>query len=128
MDDIICIGGDEFKEKVVQGILNRFQVGKYKCGTFKYVGIEVDHNCNSIRLSQRQYIDEMLEIDIDSNRTKTDFLNKLETKQLRALTGQILWVSSQTRLDGCYDALELSMERNKGTVETLKRQIKLSEN
>ena len=33
----------------------------------------------------------------------------------------MLWVSSQTRLDACYDALELSMERNKGTIDTLMR-------
>jgi hypothetical protein len=108
VDDIISAGSNDFKSKVVKGILSRFQVGKYKSGSFKYVGIEVDHNCDGIRISQRQYIDELCEIDIDNDRTKHDPLNKQETKKLRALTGQILWVSSQTRLDACYDALELS--------------------
>ena len=121
VDDIISAGSNEFKSKVVKGIMNRFQVGKYKSGSFKYVGIEVDHDCNGIRISQRQYIDEMKEINIEtSDRTIHDDLNKSETRLLRALTGQILWVSSQTRLDACFDALELSMERNKGTLETLR--------
>ena len=68
----------------------------------------------------------MEEINIEtSDRTIHDDLNKSETRLLRALTGQILWVSSQTRLDACFDALELSMERNKGTLETLKRANKV---
>ena len=125
VDDIICAGDDEFKAKVVQGILSRFKVGKHQLGSFKYVGIEIDHDCNGIRLSQRQYINELCEIDIDNDRIKHDSLNKQETKELRALTGQILWVSSQTRLDACYDALELSMERNRGTIDTLKRANKV---
>ena len=126
VDDIICAGGHNFKSKVVRGIVDKFQVGKHQRGSFKYVGIEVDHEIGSIRISQRQYVDEMIEIDFDNaSRNKNELLSPHETKQLRALTGQILWVSSQTRLDACFDALELSMERNKGTIETLKRANKV---
>ena len=126
VDDIMCAGGKEFESKVVQGIINKFKVGKHQRRSFKYVGIEVDHQAEGIRISQRQYIDEMCEIDFDNiNRDKNDLLSRHETKQLRALTGQILWASSQTRLDACFDALELSMERNKGTLETLKRANKV---
>ena len=126
VDDIMCAGGKEFESKVVQGIVTKFKVGKHQRSSFKYVGIEVDHQAEGIRISQRQYIDEICEIDFDNiNRDKNDILSKHETRQLRALTGQILWASSQTRLDACFDALELSMERNRGTLETLKRANKV---
>ena len=72
VDDIICAGGDNFKSKVVRGIVDKFQVGKHQRGSFKYVGIEVDHEIGSIRISQRQYVDEMIEIDFDNaSRKKT---------------------------------------------------------
>ena len=80
VDDIICAGGHNFKSKVVRGIVDKFQVGKHQRGSFKYVCVEVDHEIESIRISQRQYVDEMIEIDFDNaSRNKNELY--LHTRQ-----------------------------------------------
>ena len=89
------------------------------------MGIDVQQTeSGQIRIAQKEYVDEINEIELRSktDRLPSDPLRPREVKDLRKLTGQILWASSQTRLGGCFDALELSVSRNQPKVETLKRE------
>jgi len=54
-----------------------------------------------------------------------DSLTSEELQKLRSLSGQILWVFSQTRLAACYDSLELRVEKNKATIETVRKANKV---
>ena len=77
-------------------------------------------------MSQNTYIDEMTEIDIQINETNgSGCLTSEKLRKLRGISGQILWASSQTQLDACYDSLELSIEKNKATVETVRQANKV---
>ena len=68
----------------------------------------------------------MAEIDIQINeRNGSDSLTSEELRKLRGLSGQILWASGKTRLHAWYDSLELSVEKNKATVETVRRANKV---
>ena len=49
-----------------------------------------------------------------------------ELRQLRGFAGKILWLSSQTRPDLSFNSLELSVERNRATIQTLKRANKVA--
>ena len=57
--------------------------------------------------------------------SNTDELVQGETRFLWGITGQISWISSQTRPDVSFDSLELSVERNKASLGTLKRANKV---
>ena len=54
-------------------------------------------------------------------RSNTDKLDQDETRLLLGIAGQINRISSQTRPDVSFDSLELSVERNKASIGTLKR-------
>ena len=58
-------------------------------------------------------------------KSKTDKLDQDETRIMRGIAGQINWISSQTKPDVSFDSLELSVERNKAFIDTLKRANKV---
>ena len=64
----------------------------------------------------------MAESDIQVNgRNGNDSLTTEDLWTLPSLSGQILWASSQTRLDTCYDSLMVHVEKNKAPIETVQR-------
>ena len=127
VDDILIAGDDKFHSEVVERLLTKFKIGKRNKGDFRYVGIDVHQSdIGDIFVSQNDYVDEIPELDVNvEGRLPNDGLTAKETKDFRAVSGQILWAATQTRIDISYDALELSMERNKPTIENMKRANKI---
>ena len=79
-----------------------------------------------IEISQDQYANEIPEVFVETkDRSNDDKLKPHELRNLRGIIGQIQWVASQTRPDLSFDSLELSVERNKATLSTLKRAKKV---
>ena len=128
VDDLLTGGCSKFQEQIVNKLLEKYEIRKREKGNFEYVGIDIQQdNTGQVRISQKEYVSEINEMTLRSKtgRSPTDLLQPREMKDLRRLTGQVLWASSQTRLDACFDALELSVSRNQPKVETMKRANKV---
>ena len=88
-----------------------FRIGKIEESVFKYIGLNIVNHKNHIAVSQDEFVKQIQPIPIATTRQsqKTAKLTKEELMELRSVVGQANWVASQTRLDICYDVLELSM-------------------
>ena len=110
VDDFAFCGNQQFHEKVIGGLKNIFKVNTHDYGSFKYVGLEVCQNSEGIQVNQDAYIDTIMPIDISPSRRKEklNVLSQEERKDLRRLSGQMLWVSSQTRPDCSFETCMMS--------------------
>ncbi len=121
VDDFIWSGTPEFERNVIDNIRSAFKTGKQAQGVFKYIGLKVTHDDESIKMDQHSYIETMQDIPLTCSRSsqKLEPLNKEEASQLRSAVGQLNWVANQTRPDICYDTLELSMSLKNPEVDDL---------
>ena len=126
VDDFLVSGTERFYNNVLRIICEKFKVGSQNEGKFKYVGLNITKATNGIEVSQDQYVEEIQEVVIEKDeRASNEKLSSTELRYLRGIIGQVQWVGSQTRPDLSYDALDLSVERNKATLATLKRAQKV---
>ena len=124
VDDFLFAGTDLFHQKVTEQVATKFDIGMRKTNAFKYVGLNVCKVNGEIVLQQDEYVNELQELDVELSRDDTA-LTKEEMRLLREITGQLLWISSQTRPDISFDTLEMSVSRNHASMKTLKRCIKV---
>ena len=138
VDDFAFCGDQRFHHEVIGGLKEKFQVNTHDYGSFKYVGLDVSQNAEGIQINQDAYIDTILPIDISPSRRKEkqDDLSHKERKDLRRLSGQMLWVSSQTRPDISFETCMMSntgkhpkvamlLEANKALSKLKKDRVKL---
>jgi len=126
VDDFLVTGTERFYQCVMEVLGEKFQVGSRQEGKFKYVGLNIVTTTDGIEISQNQYAEEISEVEIEAyERPNDERLMPRELRDLRGIIGQIQWVSSQTRPDLSFDALDLSVGRNKATLSTLKRARKV---
>ena len=78
---------------------------------FKYVGLNIEQRQGCIYLDQQMYTDKIKEVNIGGERrmSKESPLTIEEVQQLRRLSGQLNWTSSQTRPDMPFGACEVSV-------------------
>ena len=126
VDDFFITGSTEFFDNVGGHIITKYIVGKRENRHFDYVGLSIERNATSMIVDQLTYAEEIeyngFEI---KGRKNEDRVSPSELQNLRSIVGQIHWISSQTRPDLSFDALELSIERNNASVATLKRANKV---
>ena len=126
VDDFFLTGSSLFNEHVVKEFIKKFRIGKRKSGDFRYLGLKIKKDETGISVSQDLYAEEIEEVSFDvKGRSNTDKLDQDETQLLRGIAGQINWISSQTRPDVGFDSVELSVERKKAFIGTLKRANKM---
>ena len=124
VDDFLFGGTDAFNKCVIEPISRKYKVGKRLAENFRYVGLNMNqHKDGTISIDQNDYASELEEIHLQKGRKleKKSPLNEDEAKSLISLAGQINWLSTQTRPDLSYDALELNMCKKQPTVENIVR-------
>ena len=139
VDDFAFCGDQWFQDVVIQGLRNRFRINTHDYGSFKYVGLDVVQGPSGIQVNQDAYIDKIMPIEISHSRRieKDDTLTEVERSILRRFSGQMLWVSSQTRPDLSFDTCMMSntgkeprvtkiLEANKALRKLKKDRVKLS--
>ena len=87
----------------------------------------MQQNSHSVVIHQNNYIQNIKPINKDSS-SLTRSLTHQETRQLKALVGQIQWVAKQTRPDAAYTACELSTRVKSATVADVRRANKQLKN
>ena len=106
MDDFTYAGTTEWETRVIGTLKRRFKISACYSSTFNYLGLGVEQTSDEIVISQDKYICEIQPIDISIARKKErhEHLTKEERKQLKGLSGQMLWVTNNTRPDMSFES------------------------
>ena len=110
VDDILHCGTTRFKNTVIKSIYSTFKISRSYTGVFTYLGWKVVQNKEDTYVDQRDYALGIGPVDIATNRCKEieSNLTEEEITDYQKLLGKLLWLSSQTRPDLCFDTLEHS--------------------
>ena len=110
VDDFMFAGSDWFLSEVIGNVKKIFQVSSHQLSSFKFLGVNVNQTSQGITVDQNQYIPSIDPIKIVPNRSSMNNveLSHDEKSELKRLSGQMLWVSSQTRPDLSYETCVMS--------------------
>ena len=87
--------------------------------TFQYLGLDINQADQAITMHQNDYIKTLKPIDLKGMSPKRD-LNSKEKLELKALIGQIQWVSKQTRPDLAFASCDLSIRVKDATTDDVR--------
>ena len=123
VDDFVFCGTDDWHRKVLGEFKCRFKISSEGQGSFKYVGLKVHQTETEVYVDQCDYVRGLKEIKLSHEKLKQkdDLLTHEEIGQLRSLSGQLLWVTSQTRPDCSFDSCVVSNYGNKPTIRNIIR-------
>ena len=121
VDDLLWGGTKLFEEVVINAFKQRFKIGKECCTAFKYLGLQIIQENNSININQINYSKSIQPIDLSKERRaqKNLPLGKEELKKLRVLIGQMNWIATQTRPDILFDCCELASNIKNAKIEDI---------
>ncbi|VDI54554.1 Hypothetical predicted protein [Mytilus galloprovincialis] len=98
VDDFLWAGSEHFKKQVICQLRDKFDCGKELDSSFRYIGLNIQHEGNDIFLQQHDYTDELKQVD------RADIKNGIYPE----IVGQLHWIATQSRPDLCFDVLDLS--------------------
>ena len=110
VDDFAFCGTQKFHNTVIYELKRTFQISVHEAGTFKYLGLTVEQSSHGIIVNQENYIPSISPIYIPKDRysSRSEVLTSEEKLKLKKLSGQMLWVSSQTRPDLSFETCIMS--------------------
>ena len=114
VDDFFFCGSQLFHETVIDHIRMKFSLSKESESSFRYLGVEIKQDANSIIMHQHDYISKMEPMKIKHMKPSRP-LTQDECRNLKALIGQEQWVAKQTRPDISFATCELSTNVKKAT-------------
>ena len=127
VDDFLFSGCIDFKKKVIDQIINKYDISSSHNESFDYIGMKIDQMEQGIKIDQQKFCDA-----IDVQRLpnmkfrKTDeLLNDLEKKLYQKLLGKVNWIAHQSRPDLSFDAYNFSLFGQSPTVGNLKMMNKI---
>ena len=121
VDDFAFCGNSKFHNTVINELKNTFQISVHQAGTFKYLGLSVNQDSSGILVHQNNYIPSMTPVSIPKERysKRDELLTSEERTELKKLSGQMLWVSAQTRPDLSYETCIMSNTGKKPTISMI---------
>ena len=111
VDDFVFGGEGRWSDTVFGQLKDKFNISSEEKRSFKYVGLNVKQTNSAIFIDQIHYIESLSEIPLDRERKKNVHLQLTEEErsQLKSLSGQMLWVSTQTRPDMAFETCAMSV-------------------
>ena len=121
VDDFIYAGTAQWNNDVIGSVEKRFKISAQASGTFRYVGLNVVQTTEGIFVDQNAYIQGLKEIKLEPGRLqqKDQVLKEEEKSQLRSVSGQLLWATSQTRPDCAYYSCVVSNYGKQPTIREI---------
>ena len=118
-NDYLFAGTNNFKNKVIVDICEKYKVSTRSLLSSKYQGMEITQTDGAISISQN--VDNISEIPLSMTRTmhKSNELNIKERKQLKSLIKKLNMVANHTRPDLCFDMLKLNIKARPPKVEDI---------
>lgn len=118
VDDFAFCGDKKFQE-IIKALKATFKIKEHHYGSFKYLGLNVIQNQEGVVVDQELYIPLISKINIPKNVKRSDELTVNERKELKRLSGQMMWVASQTRPDVSFETCAMSNTGKSPTVKML---------
>ena len=125
VDDLWTAGTDEFKEKVVKPLKEKYEFGKEETRNFRFTGININQTSAGIEINQQEYCNSIQEINIPDKRNTDRELNTEEYKAFRGAVGKLNWLQEATRPDLSFDTLNMSMKTKHATVADVNKMNKI---
>ena len=94
VDGFITGGSVLFNQQVIDKIKEKFEISQEDDCMVKYVGQEVKQTRSEITIDQQQYIDDLLTTELPVYQDKSDVLGSKEKRELKAIAGQINWITT----------------------------------
>merc|ERR1712163_38431 len=120
VDDFTIAGTQEFVQRIVAGIEEKFTVSKVEEDNFRFTGLDVKTKDGKIDVSMEDYAESIQEVTEIRKANRNEKLTKPELKEYRKYTGKISWLAQGTRPDLSYSALDLAKRNNKATISDLR--------
>jgi transposase InsO family protein len=102
VDDFLWAGSDRFKQDVILPLRMKFHCGKELDCSFRYIGLDIEQTDGQIYLSQKDYTEEIKQVDRDIH--PNDVKNNIYPE----IVGQLHWIATQSRPDLSFDVLDLA--------------------
>jgi transposase InsO family protein len=138
VDDFTFAGTAAWETKVIGSIRKKFKISAYHSTSFKYIGLSVEQRNGEIQISQSNYAAQINPIQLATPRKKdiNGSLTVEEKKALKALSGQMMWVTNHTRPDMSFESCVMSnagrnskvkniVEANKAVMKMKKKDLSL---
>ena len=120
VDDFNFAGTKEWEEQVMGAIRSKFKISTENERAYMYLGLNINQSDEGISMDQKHYINKLQEVAVKRGRLNTDLLTQDEKSTLRSLSGQMLWVTNQTRPDVAFDTCMMSNVGKNPIVKQLK--------
>ena len=126
VDDFMWSGTKRF-ETIMENLKKTFKISQENSTAFTYVGIEVFQDSQGIYVSQKSYVNELQEIEVNSSKRvdKDQKLDEIERKKLRSAIGRLNWLATQSRPDLAYAVSELATDLKEATIKHIFKANKL---
>ena len=121
VDDFVYCGTSSWLKDVIKNIVTIFKISKSAQGCFPYLGLNVIQTRDSVLIDQCKYVDESKKIVLEAGKQlkKDEKLNEKEKKELRRVSGQLIWLTSNTRPDSAFDSCWVSNYGKDPTVKNI---------
>ena len=93
MDNFTIAGDEKFVQRILKGISEKFTVSKVEENVFRFTGLDVKAGKGRIEVSMEDYAKSVEPIEEIRKADRNEKLTKLELKEYRKCTGEILWLS-----------------------------------
>jgi len=107
-----------FHDKVISHVQKKFDLSKESFSTFQYLGLDINQTGAFVAMHQNDYIETLQPIEL-KDMSKRNLTND-EKLKLKALIGQIQWVSKQTRPDLAFASCDLSNRVKDSTTDDIR--------
>ena len=121
VDDFILSGTSEWSTDVVGAIMRVFKISSSAQGSFCHLGLRLMQTSVEIFVDQNEYLEDLdtIQLSIERSKQKNEKLGKEEIKDLRALVGKLIWLSTNTRPDIAFDVCQVSNYGKSPTVSDI---------
>ena len=119
VDDFMIGGSNEFVDGITDVFCKELTVSTIEDSLFRYCVIDMELKENKIIMSMEDYVASLEEADLGKSKKCTK-LNKFEQRTFRKITGKLMWLAENIRIDLSYGALQLSMRSQNSTIRDLK--------
>ena len=107
VDDFVFAGTEWFHTHVIAKLMETFKVSKASNGSFKYLGITVKQIDDVVQIDQDLYVPSISCVNFEKSSSDC-YLSPDEKSDLKRLSGQMNWVTSQTRPDMSFETCVMS--------------------
>ena len=120
IDDTLWAGNELFASQIIKPLKEKFSVSAEEHNNMTYLGLSIKSNIGSAKLDLDHYVQRLQEIQISPDRNSDDTLTGKETNQLRVLSGQLNWLSAQSRPDVSFNSCQIACSIKNAKVSDIK--------